>query len=408
MEHNVVKTIIGAVALSSAAIAGPIAGPDIQAPPAPNSGSFCDTLGNIGKLYKNSDNPYIQEVSVFGRAHFTYAHVNGSDSAGNDFDQDFEEVRRARIGTKIKAFNGFELLFRANMVSDNKSRGGNDRDWGYQDFDEAYLSYNFGTIAGIDDVKLGYGRYKIAVGAESQQSSKKIKTVERSAISNKTFTNRYTGFLLSGKRGNVDATVGVLSLDDSDFVGNWDAGNAIFVDTTIKIGAHDYDFDALYNLDEGTADDQVGMDFLFASSIATERNIGGWNVLFNAIYGHNGDSSAAGAGDGGSFWGFIVLPSKFIVEDKVEAVFRYQYQGSSKQNGINTTRRYFGQAVGNSDGSGDNSPEGDQHHSIYAGLNYYFCGDHSKLMIGAEYENLSTPTGTADGTTLWAAYRMYF
>ena len=399
MENKIVKTMIGAVALSSAAIAGPVAETAVV-PVATNGGDFCSSLKSFGTLYKNKSNPYIQEVKVFGRAHFSYANVNGEDAAGNDFSSSYEEVRRARLGTNIKAFNGFEFMVRANMVNDRKPVGG-DRDWGYDDFDEAILSYDFGNVAGIEDFKLAYGRFKIAVGAEGQESSKKIKTVERSAIANKVFSNRYTGLLASGSHGNVDATIGLLSLDDSDFVGNWDAGNAIFVATTVELGGHDYHFDALYNLDEGSVDDQVGMDFLFATSLATEREIAGWNVLFNVIYGDNGDD---GSERGGAFWGLVVEPSKFIVEDKVEAVFRYAYQGAAEEEGISALRRYYGQALGDAGGSS----RGDQHHSIYAGLNYFFCDHNSKVMVGAEYENLSTPSGTASGTTLWTAYRMYF
>lgn len=386
------------MAISGVASADPISAP--VASTHSNSGDFCSTLKSFGKLYKDKNNPYIQEVKIFGRAHFSYANVNGEDSSGTNFGESYEEVRRARVGAKIKAFNGLELMVRANMVDDRKPRGG-DRNWGYQDFDEAIISYNFGNVGSVEDFKLSYGRFKIAVSAEGQQSSIKIKTVERSAISNKVFTNRYTGLLASGTRGNVDATIGLLSLDDSDFIGNWDAGNAIFVDTTVELGGHDYMFDALYNLNEGEADDQVGMDFLFASSLATERDIAGWNVLFNVIYGDNGNDANE---RGGAFWGLVVEPSKFIVEDKVEAVFRYAYQGSAEDEGIGALRRYFGQALGSADGI----TRGDQHHSIYAGLNYFFCGHHSKIMVGTEYETIETPNGSASGTTIWAAYRTYF
>ena len=51
---------------------------------------------------------------------------------------------------------------------------------------------------------------------------------------------------------------------------------------------------------------------------------------------------------------------------------------------------------------------GDSYHSIYAGLNYYLCGNNSKVQVGAEYETLDTTDGDANNTTLWAAYRMYF
>ena len=32
----------------------------------------------------------------------------------------------------------------------------------------------------------------------------------------------------------------------------------------------------------------------------------------------------------------------------------------------------------------------DSYHSIYAGLNYYLCGNNSKVQVGAEYETLDT------------------
>ncbi len=405
MENKLVKTMIGAVALTGSAVAGPMSGPvpgPIEAVGASNGsscGNFCSSLKTVGKLYKNSSNPYIQEVSIFGRAQFQYADVEAENAAGVDVSQDFEEVRRARLGMKVKAFNGLELVGRANMINDKNATGG-DRDWGYKDFDEAYAAYKFGNVLGFDDLKLKYGRLKVAVGHESHTSSKKIKTVERSALSNKIYRKRYTGFMASGKRGNIAGTVGVLSLDKSDFVGNWDAGTALYGSTTLNLMGNDVLLDAVYNLDEGSVDDQVGLGYKFAFSAATEKELYGWNVMANAVYGHNGDNTSVGAGDGGSFWGLVVMPSKFIVEDKVEAVFRYQYQGSSKSNGVSANKRYFGNTIGN--------PTGDQHHSIYSGLNYFFCGHNSKLMAGVEYETLDTPAGDASGTTFWAAYRMYF
>lgn len=404
MDNKIVKTLIGAVALSGAAVAGPVA--DIPTTPATtsgyNGGDFCSSLKNVGKLYKNKSNPFIQEVKIFGRAHYTFAHVDGQDAANNSISESYHELRRFRVGTKIKALNGLEFLFRANFAKDNSPKGG-DLDWGYDTFDEAIVSYKFGDLAGIEDFKIAYGRHKVALSAEGQQSSKKIKTVERSAISNKVFTNRYTSLILSGKRGNLTAAIGLLSLDKSDFIGNWDAGNAVLLDSTFEIAGNDYHFDALYNFDEGSADDQVGMDFEYAASLATTRNIGGWDVLFNAIYGDNGDNN--GSDTGGAFWGFVLQPSKYIIEDKLEAVFRYQYQGSSEDQGISALRRYFGQGIAD---SGSTSRKGDSHHSIYAGLNYFFCGHNSKVMIGAEYDTIETTTGAADGATLWAAYRMYF
>ena len=56
----------------------------------------------------------------------------------------------------------------------------NTRTW-----DELTLSYSKKDVAGFDKAGLSYGRHKVAMGHESHTSSKKIKTVERSPLSNK-------------------------------------------------------------------------------------------------------------------------------------------------------------------------------------------------------------------------------
>ena len=53
--------------------------------------------------------------------------------------------------------------------------------------------------------------------------------------------------------------------------------------------------------------------------------------------------------------------------------------------------------------------KGSENHTLYAGLNYYLCGNNSKSSSGCEYETMEQEDGDdADATTLWAAYRMYF
>ena len=53
--------------------------------------------------------------------------------------------------------------------------------------------------------------------------------------------------------------------------------------------------------------------------------------------------------------------------------------------------------------------KGSENHTLYAGLNYYLCGNSSKVQVGVEYETMDQEDGDdADATTLWAAYRMYF
>ncbi len=409
MDNKIVKTLIGAVALSGAAVAGPVAdtasGPSVTS--GYNGGDFCSSLKKVGKLYKDKSNPFIQELSVFGRFQGQFAYLEGEDADGDKFNEKFDEARRVRFGSKIKFLNGFEAKANINLVDDGRPKGGS-RDWGYKDFDQAKLSYKFKDILGLDSLKLTYGRHKIKMGHESHTSSKKIKTVERSAISNTIYNNRFTGLTAAFERGEFAATVGFLSLEKSDFVADWNEGNAIYFSTEADVFGNNVLFDALYNLDrdkDGTGD-QFDIGYEWAASAAWERDFKGWNVMINTILGDHGDNSNTDRE--GLFWGVVVMPSKFIIEDKLEAVLQYQYQGSEEAEGIKANSRYISRIGDKTGDSRDLDTRGDQHHSIYAGLNYYFCGQNSKIMTGISYDRLSTPAGDADATSLWAAYRMYF
>lgn len=399
-----------AVALTAVGVSLPaFAGSDPVVDTAPaSSGDWCTSLKTFGKFYSNESDPFIQELKFFGRFQAQYGYINGDDVNGDSFSEGFDTIRRFRMGTKIKFLNGFTLLGRANLVSDRTHSGG-DRDFEYVNWDELKLSYTFKDFAGLDALTASYGRHKIAMGHESHTSSKKIKTVERSAISNKIYSNRYTGLLLNAEKNDWEGTFGILSLDDTSGIGNWDHGTALYLSSAHKLGCGNLVFDFFYNLDAGepigsTDDDEVGVGYEWAASVSYDTKIGNWDLMVNAIVGDNGDDDYQGSDRSGTFYGLVIMPSTYLIEDKLEFVARYAYQGSSEDEGIRTNSRYF-----RADHGGDvNSGRGDSHHSIYAGLNYFFCGHNSKLMVGAEYETLDTPDGDADATTLWAAYRIYF
>jgi len=257
MENNVIKTIIGAATLSGSVMAGTINDP-LPTEQAYHTGDFCTVLKDIGTVYKNKENRYIQDVSFFGRFQAQYGYVDGQDADGEDFNETSQEIRRLRVGLKIKAFNGFQLKGNVNLIDDDNPSGG-ERSFGYQDFDQLQLSYTKKNYLGFDSLKLSYGRHKIAVGHEGATSSKKIKTVERSAIANKLTNNRYTGLTVTGERNGVEGTLGFLSLDENDVLGNWGAGNAIYASTEFEALRGGVRLDAFYNLDDGSSDDEVGV-----------------------------------------------------------------------------------------------------------------------------------------------------
>lgn len=407
-HNHFVRTIVAASALTGSAWAG-----GVETAPAArhHGGDWCENLKTFGQLYKNEDGQFIQGVKFFGRFQYNYAYINGNDVNGDNFDQSIDEIRRFRLGAEIKFLNGFKLKGNVNLIEDEARSGGGSQ-LAYQDFDELLLSYTKKDIAGLDAVTFFYGRHKVAIGHESHTSSKKLKTVERSALSNKIYGNRYTGFTLVAERGDWEGAIGYYSLDENDALGSLDNhGHALYVSSRQALAGGALTFDFFYNLASdkpqgSSGGDELGVGYKWVASATYEKKFAGWNLAVNAVYGNNGSTDYTGKADrGGSFYGLMVMPSTYLIEDRLEFVARYSYQGSERSEGIRAYSRYFRASVHGGDVSGG---RGDSHHSLYAGLNWYLCDHNSKVQLGIEYDTLETSDGNADATTLWAAYRMYF
>jgi hypothetical protein len=291
------------------------------------------------------------------------------------------------------------------MVNDQRRSSG-DLDWGYEDFDEAVLTFDikkaFGAGA-LDSLKLNYGRHKFNMTEEVHMSSKEIYTMERSAIANKLYgaNNRPTGVTLDASLGDWSGTIGVFSgEDDSRFIGGWNDGQAYYVSLAYK-ASDEWRFvlDTVSN-DPSGADDFLGYD---------------WAVAFNAIYEKErfgaistvafGENNGAGTQDG-SFHAFMVMPYYWLIENRLQAVVQYQYAGAEESEGIRTNSRYIRSS--NPAGVNVNSGRGDELHTVYAGLNYHFCGDNLKLMAGVEYTMLDTPAGDMDAVSYLIGFRTFF
>ncbi|MGJ8726476.1 MAG: porin [Roseibacillus sp.] len=414
MQHtNNIKTVgLLALGLSGFASAGdsysPIANTPVMQEEASSTG-WCDGLKSIGKLYKNSENPLIQEFSVFGRLQYQGAWVNGEDENGDDFDDSYDEFRRVRIGAKGKFLQYFDFKANINLLSDGRPSG-NDLDWGVENFDEALIGFDIKKAFGIDQLDklhLSYGRHKFAISHEAVESSKNIVTVERSAISNKVYgSDRPTGFKLKAAQGPWSALLGIYSTEVNDkFIADW--GGSVAYQASLGYQVSDelsLLADFAYNDGDvsGTA-----WGYKWATSLSAVYESGRFGLVTDFIYGDNGDvNDGQNVDRQDSFWGVVVIPHYWLVEDRLQAVARYQYQGSDGSEGIRLNSRYVRR---NDDtGAAINSGRGDSHHSIYAGLNYYLCDNNAKFMAGVEYDSLDTPDGDVSATTFWLAFRTYF
>lgn len=388
MNHTLKLTTAASLAALGTALAGPDPAP-APVTPAPSNGDWCTSLEDFGKFYKNDNAGFIQELKFFGRFQWQAASVDAQAFNGMDYDDDFTEIRRFRIGTQVKFLNNFKLKVNANL----EDGGPNDHSFGYHSLDEAKLTYSFG------DYFVTYGRQKFTFSQEAHTSSKKIKTIERSNIANYFYgSRRPTGITFGGKSGGVQGSFSVFSTDEHNELAQWGEGLAYYLNLQFEAGNGNVNLDFLYN-DAGMNDVDTFDAIEWGVSAAYTTKVGDWEILANILYGEKTD--------GDSVYGLVIMPSTFLIEDRLEFVARYQFAGSDDDN-LKLTSRYARRAD-HPGGKGALGAKGSENHTIYAGLNYYLCGHASKFQLGVEYETLDNEAGDdADATTLWAAYRMYF
>lgn len=391
MNKKVVSTILSATALVGVANAGTtVAAPEeVQAP---SASSFCDSFASFGKLYSDKSNPYIQEFKIFGRAQYQWGYTDGSVD-GDDFSAQGDELRRLRFGSQIQFLNKFKLKGQVDL---NDGSGFRSVDFGYKQFDELHLSYEIGDVAGVEGLALTYGRQKFLFSPEVHTSSNDIKTVERSSIANYFYDSaRPTGLTVKGATGGVNFGLSVYSGDEDEAIGNWDDGNIFLLNLGFAAPGGNVLVDFAYDNSDATG---INLPYEWGTSVAYLTKAGNWDLMLNGIFGSTDD--------GDSLYGFVAMPSTFIIADKLEFVGRYQYFGSAEQDVKINSRNVRNAASFD----GESVASGDSNHSLYAGLNYYFCGNNSKIMTGLEYEILDGDNANADvdATTLWVGYRMFF
>ena len=413
--------------------------------PTPNNGNWCSWLGDKpGTLYKDKDNPYIQEIGFFGRFQWQYAYVDGEGAQGTgsrDFNYDTEEIRRFRLGLRVKFLRFFDLKANANLENDLAPSGlERDHDIEYADIYSATLTFDAKeafNVDSLDQLDISIGKYKLKGNGEHSESSRRIKTVERSSISNYANPENSTGVLLSAAKDNWDFALGFFSGDDEREFSALDQSNDVFYylhigrkfENPVWFSKSRADLRVLINGDDEA--NQVSstsnpnpegsgtFNHDWVISLSTKSKRGRFSLVTDIIYGDNGGSYFTSRGvrlrnpdREGHFWGVIILPSYELIEDRLELVFRYQFAQAEEKEGIRINSRYArraGQSYGFTGANDLSDGRGDEHHSAYLGLNYYLCDNHAKIMVGVEYDDLDSETQDVyEGYTAWAAFRMYF
>ena len=372
----------------------------------------------MGVLYSNSEDPFIQELKFIGRFHYQYGLVDGS-VGGNDVNYETDEMRRFRAGLSTKFLENWDLYAEAEISDDQRPRGG-DLDirlkhmWQFKLHLDVKKAFDLDSVDGF---KLGIGSREINMSYEWVTSSKRIKTVERSAIANKIwaynseFANP-TGIWFTTEREAVAWTLGVFSTTQNDWVAPFNDGELYYsnVHWELQSGPDNEETDLRWTMfiQDVSAGDEVlagGLDC--ATAVSIQRKRGPWEFHLEGILGNNGDQ--VNANHEGDFWAIVVMPSFWIIKDNLEAVFRYQYQGSSETEGIRLNSRYIRRA-----GARDGFPSlangrGDEHHSCYLGLHKLINSHYQKIMAGVEYDSLLQNGNELFGSwSAMVAYRTYW
>lgn len=345
-------------------------------------------------------------MQLGGRFHWQAFHISGNDTNGDSFNDSHDDFRRARIEFRSEFLRYFDLRLNINLVGDNRFRG-RDLDWGYENFDEANVTFDIRksfAIGSLDTLKLRAGSLKHTLGSEAVESSNNLMTIERSAIANKIYGgSRPTGLIVDIGKNDWLLNLGLYSTEaDSDFIGGFNDGFAYYAALNWKAtDSWSFRIDGLVNRPDGG-------DNLFGY---------GWAGTFNVIYetASHGFQSSLVLGDngpgfgprGGGFHGVVIMPWYWIIEEKLQAVFQYQYSGADQAQGIRANARYL-PASHDPLNTPLSSGRGDSLHTAYLGLNYHLCGNRLKIMTGVEYSDLATPLGKVDAITFVSAVRFRF
>jgi len=345
--------------------------------------SIYDKIWGLAVLYKNKDNPVLQELSIVGRQQNEYYYFDADQGQNDDWIN-----RRSRIGIKAKVFGDFTIHSEVDLDLQ-------DRDPVYNKLTDAYIKWSPSK-----EFNVTVGKHGTKFTLDGRTSSTQLITIDRSNIANNFwFPEEYMpGVTIDGEVGNVLYGVSYFSAGEaSPEFGDFNAGSF----GVVSLG---------YNLKEALGADKsvIRADFMYQDedpgNTFTRSNemVGSLNFTYEKDLFAFGSDLVAAKGYRGQpdMFGVMIMPSVYLNEAKTfQGVLRYTYIKSDGDNGIRLAR-YENAIV---------SGRGDEYNEIYAGLNYYIYGHKLKLQTGVQYTSMDDSAadgGEYDGWGVTAGLRV--
>lgn len=386
-----------------------------------NSGDWCQWLqSKPGRIYQNKDGAWIQSFTLGGRIHYQAAWLAGTDEFGNNFNDNYEELRRFRLESKTRFLKFLTASLNVDLADDERFRSGasddllkgwedHDLHWGFQGFDEATLEVDLGKATGVSwlkDASVTLGKMKLETGTERRQSSNEISTIERSDLSNTIGggDSRPVGVLMEIDRKRWGAELGIFAgSDETNLTGEWDDGVFLSAGASWK-PVRDLELRLQHVQAEPSAQENA-LGYASATVLGAVYEKDRWGCTADTVLGDNGNE--AGTDRQGAFGGFVVIPWYWAIESRLQLVARCQVMVAEEPEGLRSAPRYL--RAGHEDPLVDvNHGRGNELASFYAGANYLICGDRLKLMTGFSFDRLNTPGGDVYTRTLLAGLRVSF
>jgi len=342
-----------------------------------------DAMWSIPVLYKNKDNPFIQEIAITGRYQGQVWGINSDFGSKSGW-----ENRRQRIGGRVKFLQHFEtgISFNLNFNGANTGRF-------VQDIEDFNLKWNQ-----FKEFNVEGGLFKVPITNEWRTSSNRIITIERSNFINTAVPNKLGGILVTGEVSGFTYGSGVYTATRND-----DWGYPTLSGGAMIYGGVGYKFNKSHSIrfDNGFLTDSPGNNATRPYTYTTALSYSG-TFLEDKFWLQSDLVMAIGENDTPNLFGIIILPSYKLTE-QIELVLRYQYLVSNEADGVRLQSRYERQPP--------NLPTtyGNNYHALYGGVNYYIYKDRVKVMGGLEYSHMElTQGGGYNQITLFGAVRVWF
>ena len=382
----------------------------IEVSPKLNDGKWCRWISNEpGTLFNKSTNRIFQSVVIYGNPQLQYSYVSGTDSKGNDFSGEEFLLRRFKLGVRVHFLKYFTASFETDVEDNSKTKDDNGSDsyvFTSNIIFDAQDAFNWDCY---DQFQLRLGYFKVPSNAGWATSSNSMRSIERASLTNYSSPTNSIGAMISGRRGRWDFDLGLFFGDDVSNGLNENAGSFWFAHLGYMFGERQRldslrtDLRVLINNDAQKSE-TFQQNWVVSWSTVMRRQH--WRLMADLIIGENGDFGDPS--QQGYYWGFNIMPSLWLIEGRLEAVFRYQYAEAEKRNGFRISSHSV-RRIADQEAVNINNGYGDKHQSAYAGINYYLCGDHTKIMAGVQWDDLqSNNKQVYEGLTTWIGVRLYF